>query len=272
MSYKIQELSIGGILDQSIKLVKDHFGLLFGIVGLIYIPFNLIAGFYLASTLPPNPGMMAPLEEQLAFQDAAAANLPVTFSIILLTAFLIVPLSNAAIIHAVARLYLGKSTSISESIQAGLARIGPLIWTSILMGLAIFGGFILLIIPGILFAFWFSLSNHAVVLEKLSGSAALKRSKALMAGNIGTIFVMGILLTVISAAVQAITNLVGEQPMVAVTVQVVLGAVMTLLSTAALVVFYFSCRCKLENFDLEHLADSMGDSNDPETDLSQEQF
>ena len=32
----------------------------------------------------------------------------------------------------------------------------------------------------------------------------------------------------------------------------------TLLATCALVVFYFSCRCKLENFDLQVLADAVG--------------
>lgn len=271
MSYKIQELSLGGILDQAIKLVKDHFGLLFGIVALIYIPFNLAAGVYISNILPPAPGIGASLEEQTAFQLAVADNLPITLGVSLLTAFLIVPLSNAAITHAVAKLYLGKPTSVMESITVGFGRIIPLTWTSILMGLAIMGGFILFIIPGILFAFWFSLSTHAVVLEKMSGTTALKRSKALMSGNIGTVFVMGILLAVMSWGVQTVTGLVG-QPMAAVSVQVVLASIMTLLSTAALVVFYFSCRCKLENFDLEHLADSMGELTQSDNGASEDQF
>lgn len=271
MSYKIQELSLGGILDQAIKLVKDHFGLLFGIVALVYIPFNMVVGMYVVTELPPNPGILAPLEEQRAFQAEAAKILPITATAGLLTFLLIIPLSNAAIIDAVAKLYLGKPTSVMGSIKVGLGRILPLIWTSILMGLAIMGGFILLIIPGIIFAFWFSLSNHVVVLEKLDGTAALKRSKALMSGNIGTVFVLGILLAVMGWGIGMVSGLIA-QPMAAVAVRVILASVMTLLSTAALVVFYFSCRCKLENFDLEHLAESMGEMSVADADNSQDQF
>lgn len=271
MSYKIQELSLGGILDQAIKLVKNHFGLLFGIVALVYIPFNLAAAGYLTSVLPPVPGIEASLEEQKAFQLAVADNLTITLAVGVFTALLILPLSNAAITHAVAKLYLGKPTSVMESISVGFGRIIPLFLTSILMGLAIMGGLILLIIPGILFAFWFSLSTHAVVLEKMSGTTALKRSKALMSGNIGTVFVMGILLGVMNWGVRTVVGLIG-QPMAAMAIQVVLASIMTLLSTAALVVFYFSCRCKLENFDLEHLADSMGESTQLDNVTSQDQF
>jgi hypothetical protein len=48
------------------------------------------------------------------------------------------------------------------------------------------------------------------------------------------------------------------QPHVQMIVQVLLQAALTLFSTAAMVVFYFSCRCGVENFDLEHLAASVG--------------
>jgi hypothetical protein len=37
-----------------------------------------------------------------------------------------------------------------------------------------------------------------------------------------------------------------------------LQALTTILWTAALVVFYFSCRCNVENFDLHYLAEAIG--------------
>ncbi|MCP4511527.1 MAG: hypothetical protein GY826_34590 [Fuerstiella sp.] len=170
---------------------------------------------------------------------------------------IVLPLTNAAVVDAVAKVYLGKPASALDSIKVGISRLLPLFWTSILMFLAIMGGVILLIIPGILFAFWFSLSTHVVVLENINGGAALGRSRKLMSGNIGTVFVLGILMAAIGFGIGMVAGFV-PQPHVQVILRILMQATMTILSTAAMVVFYFSCRCGHENFDLEHLAQSMG--------------
>ena len=62
----------------------------------------------------------------------------------------------------------------------GLIKIFPFIWISFLMGLIIFSGFILLIIPGIIFSVWFSLSYYVLVWEDLRGFSAIKASKDLV--------------------------------------------------------------------------------------------
>lgn len=259
MTYRIQHLKLGGILDQAISLTKNEFGLLFKIVAILFIPFTLISSFAVMAVLPPPPQMGATPEQILEFQKAAMANWPLTVGSGLISGFLVLPLTNAAVVYAVAKIYLGKSTSAGESLKAGLSRLLPLVWTSILMGLAIMGGFILLIIPGILFAFWFSLATHVVVVEKISGGAALTRSKNLVSGNLGTLFVLGIILFAIAFGVGMVAELV-PQIHAQIVLRVLLQAVMTIVSTATLVVFYFSCRCSHENFDLEHLARSVGEN------------
>ncbi|HIE97202.1 MAG TPA: hypothetical protein EYQ63_09345 [Fuerstia sp.] len=80
-----------------------------------------------------------------------------------------------------------------------------------------------------------------------------------MSGNINTVFVLGILIAAIGFGVGRVALLV-PQPHIQLILEVIMQAVMTILSTAAMVVFYFSCRCGHENFDLEHLAQSMGES------------
>ena len=270
MAYSIQHLKLGGVLDQAISLTKNHFGLLFGIVAIVLIPFSLISSFVVLSVMPPPPQMGASQEQLIEFQKAALQNLPITLGTGLLSAFLILPLTNAAVIDAVSKLYLGKPTSAMDSIKSGLSRVLPLIWTSILMGLAIFGGLLLLVIPGILCMFWFGLANHVVVVEKINGGAALGRSKKLMSGNMGTLFVLGLLLAAIGFGISMVAGLI-PQVHAQIVVRVFLNAAMTILSTSALVVFYFSCRCGHENFDLEHLAQSMGTSAS-ESDAAQNQF
>lgn len=77
-----------------------------------------------------------------------------------------------------------------------------------------------------------------------------------MKGNIGTAFALGMIVGVINLLLGAISNL-APYP-ISFVLAAVLGGVTTLLSTCSLVIFYFSCRCKLENFDLELLADDIG--------------
>lgn len=112
---------------------------------------------------------------------------------------------------------------------------------------------ILGIIPGILFALWFSLYAHAVVLENLGGTAALSRSKALVRPHLGTLIILGLLVGAITILLQMGAGMI-PQKHVAFLLQVLIASGITLFSTAAFVVFYFSCRCAVENFDLEHLA------------------
>jgi len=57
------------------------------------------------------------------------------------------------------------------------------LWIDVLRGLVVFAGFLLLIVPGIIFAVWFSFSKYVLVSEGKKGSSAMKRSKELVEGH-----------------------------------------------------------------------------------------
>ena len=78
-----------------------------------------------------------------------------------------------------------------------------------------------------------------------------------MKGNMGTGFVLALLLFVIGLAVSMVVAFVPVQ-VIAILVQVLIQAALFIFGAAASAVFYFSCRCKLENFDLTVLADTVG--------------
>ncbi|MFA5937245.1 MAG: hypothetical protein WC822_05230, partial [Candidatus Paceibacterota bacterium] len=85
---------------------------------------------------------------------------------------------------------------------------------SILNGLAILGGFILLVIPGIIFSIWFSFTTYAVVLDNARGTAALSASKKLVVGRwwavLVRLFIPGILFALLIAATQGIVGVLGN--------------------------------------------------------------
>jgi hypothetical protein len=253
MRYAIRQLRLGEVLDQAIKVSKDHFGVFLGIVGVLLIPFTVVVNLLqvtMAPELPPN----ATPEQQL---EAARRLLGLILPIQLISVYIIAPITNAALIFGISDAYLGKPVSIGESFKKAFRRILPLIGTWILVGLAIMGGFILCVVPGILAAFWFSLATQVVVVEGVGGVEAMKRSKRLMAGNIGSYFVLLLLIGLVTIGLYVAASLIPQPHAQAVATAVVEG-VAAIFTSAAVVVFYFSARCKHEHFDLKLLAESVG--------------
>lgn len=256
MQYQIKELGLGGILDQSIKLLKNHFVLLMGIVAVVYLPFNLLQGFAALAILPELP-VNPTIEDFETYQEAVGRASLYLAPLGLISVLVIYPITNGAVIYAVSRCYLNEEVTIGDAYSHANKILLSLLGTWILMTLAIMGGFILLIIPGIIFSIWFCLSSHTVVIERESGQAALSRSKKLVKGSMGTVIALGFVLGVIQWGISGGAHLV-PQKHVAMLAQVILGSVAFLFYTVAFVVFYFSCRCKVENFDLNLLAENVG--------------
>ncbi len=88
---------------------------------------------------------------------------------------------SLAVIHVAAF----RSSSTKETALKFAARYAlPVFVTSIIAALAVLFGLVLLIIPGIIFAFWFSLSMYAVMFDEKEYIDALKTSKKYVKGNI----------------------------------------------------------------------------------------
>lgn len=78
---------------------------------------------------------------------------------------------------------LAKPTEWKATFSGSSNLIWPVIITSFLVTLIVLGGTLLLIIPGIIFAVWYSFSTYVVIFEGAKGLSALRASKALVAGR-----------------------------------------------------------------------------------------
>ncbi|MBD3673263.1 MAG: hypothetical protein HUJ26_07015 [Planctomycetaceae bacterium] len=256
MKYEIRELSVGGILDQAIKVITDNFGVLLTIMCVLQLPLGI------ASAVVTNAYIGNGQDMERMMQAATDPSFSMIMMILGLLSLAAAPITNAALVSAIAKAYLGQKPSVGESFSRAMGKIVPLFLTWILVGLAIMGGFILLIIPGILCIIWFALATQVVVLEPKSGAAALGRSKELMRGYAGKWFVLMIVLFVIGAGIglasQSIGGMTGNA-LIAGLFSTVGQILAGLFSSAVLVVLYFSARCTHENFDLELLASSFGE-------------
>ena len=115
---------------------------------------------------------------------------------------------QAAILRAAAQATIGDPVDPEESYRFGFKRLGSVILVSLLVGLAILGGLILLIIPGIIFAVLLCVSVPVLIVENRRGSEAMSRSWNLVKGHfwhaLGVIFVAGIIVGIVSGIIGAI--------------------------------------------------------------------
>lgn len=87
--------------------------------------------------------------------------------------------------------------------------VGPYLWVTILAGLAVIGGMFLLIVPGIIFAIWFSFSTYTTILDGQRGTSALKASKALVNGRFGAVLGRFALLLLVFIGATIVVGLIG---------------------------------------------------------------
>lgn len=126
-------------------------------------------------------------------------------------------------------LLAGKAPDTAKLPRAAWLLIWPFAWVSLLQGVVTLGGFLLLIIPGLVFAAWFAYAQQALLVDGKRGLEALSHSRELCRGRFFTVvwnliagpgLVAILYLLALSAAfalIASTTNvpidmLVGEQP------------------------------------------------------------
>jgi hypothetical protein len=245
MKYQVKQLALGEILDQAIAIIRDNLGLLFGIVA-ITIPFQAIVGL-LQYTFLKNANLIGII---LTLFASIVVGMPLGL------------LVNAACYHAIASVYLSRPTTIRRSFQHAFSRFLPSLGALLLTILAVMGGLLLFVIPGILFMFWFALAVPVTVLESHSAGSAMDRSRQLMKGNMLALLALGLVEMAMGMGIAVIAQFVPQAHLQIIAASFI-QALTTILGLSAIVVFYYSCRCKAENFDLHVLAQAISAADLP---------
>jgi hypothetical protein len=81
-----------------------------------------------------------------------------------------------------------KKMSAGEALRKGARKVVPYLWVAILGGMITVGGIFLFLVPGIIFAVWFSLAFYILIVEDQRGMNALFRSKQLVIGYWWSVF------------------------------------------------------------------------------------
>lgn len=116
---------------------------------------------------------------------------------------------TGALVEAVADIRDGRSDlGVSETFSKVWPRVWPLLGASILAGLGIAFGLLLLIVPGLILLTWWALIPPSIVLENRGVFESFRRSRELVRGHgwnvFGVLIITYLLSAVISGVIRAI--------------------------------------------------------------------
>lgn len=249
MGYEIRAMSFAEIMDAGFRIVRRHFGLIVGIAAALYVPIAVLGALVVPETVPgAGPWAVAGTAGGIAFLIGLG-----------LYAIIISPIVSAATTYAIGEIYLGRTTTVAQALRVGATMVLPIVGTSLLVGMAVILGFILLVIPGFYLFLSFLLVWQVMVLERRYGFAAMGRSRELMRGNL----LRGFGITIVGAIVVAVVGgaiglVVGHVPVIGPIGEGIARSAGVAYTSAVAVVLYFDIRCRKEAFDLEHLARLVG--------------
>ena len=91
--------------------------------------------------------------------------------------------TSAATVHTVAAAHDGRRVGWQEGLGAGLSRLGGVVAASFIVLVLVIAGLVALVLPGIWIAVALALTTPALVLERLTALAAIRRSYTLVQGR-----------------------------------------------------------------------------------------
>jgi hypothetical protein len=183
INIRTERYNLGKILSAGWKLYFEKFNVITPIILIVYIPINIVLSF-----IPIEPESF----EGFAIYLRASQLLEFLFGII----------ATVAVVKVIECTIKGEEITYLEALKFGLTRWGRAIGVQILAGVIVFCLLLLFIVPGIIWAVYYTFAIYIVAIRDISGKEALNYSKRLVRGQWGRVFWIGLalnLLTVLGA-------------------------------------------------------------------------
>lgn len=196
-----QPLHIGELFSFGWQLYNAHFSDILRVILAVYLPINLLIA-------------LLPLDWTLPDDGTGAG--PITLSFAPFLALFIGIIATVALAALVEKAVQGERLAWTAALRYGLSRWPAALGTELLGALIILGLTFLLIIPGIIWAFYYAFSLYAVALRHVSGRRALAYSKALVQGQwwriCGILLMTSLVAQVVLLVITALLALIADNP------------------------------------------------------------
>lgn len=278
---RLHPMGVGDIIDETIRLYRRNFRTFVGIVAVLQVPLVVlqmvqlaIVGprfFDFASLATGDQSQLGPLIFWLVSS--------LVLGVLSIFAFVII---QAALANAISERYLDRKITAGNAYRVALGCFWRILGNGLLVGIILVLLFMTFL--GIPFAIWlmirWSFAVETIVLEGKGVRGALSRSSALVKGSwwrVLGVFIVAIVLQflvasipggVIGLVVAGVATLVSPGAIyVATIINTLIGAVFGILSAPLVptisVLLYYDLRIRKEGFDLQVLAERLGQGRPP---------
>lgn len=194
--------TVGQLLKQSWETYKSRFKTLL-LVSLVGVGVTFVVSLIFGGS------MMFGQTETYTI-GSAAPSLDINWALVIIMGIIIIIvafLQQAALVHAVSS---PTDPGVGASYSIGWKKFLPFLWTGVFGGILTAIGLVLLIVPGIIIAVWFSMTSFIVMMEGKNGWSALAASKDYVKGRWTKVFVYLLVMAVLALVIPLVLNLIGK--------------------------------------------------------------
>lgn len=196
---------VGEIISTAFEIYRRNAAQLLTIVAIIVVPLSIL-NFLLVDVVfaPKITKTLSVTGDTIRVVDRSFWLFLVGALIAAAMGVIINAILEAALLRGAVQASIGDTVDVPTSYRWGLRRFGSILFLSILVGLSIAVGFILLVIPGLFLLVMLSVAVPALVVEDVRGTAAMKRSWELVKGNFwhaAGVIVVAFLITIVVGAI-----------------------------------------------------------------------
>jgi hypothetical protein len=140
------------------------------------------------------------------FQNVGPSAIPAWFWLAAVVVVILGSVPSVAIIHGAVEHMQGREPSFGASLAVGFQRLLPSLVVNLLFAIIVGFGSILLVVPGIILACMFFVASPVTIVERRGIFASLGRARALSKGYRVTMFVLGVVTTLLAIAMAIVLN------------------------------------------------------------------
>jgi hypothetical protein len=239
--------TLGEILSEAFRIYRENAANLLLIVAVIVVPLSFVSAVIVRLIGDP---------EDPTFGVTLAALLVAAAIGVIIWAIL-----QAAMLRGAAQATIGDPVDVEASYRWGLARFGSVLLVAFLVGIVVGVGFLLLVIPGIIFLVFLSVSEPALIVENRRGTEAMSRSWNLVRGHFWHALVVILVAYIITLVVQGILRAIGGDNWFVAWIFTAIAQIITAPFTALVtVLLYLDLRARTEALTADRLRTELASS------------
>jgi hypothetical protein len=266
---RLEPMTVGQILDHAFRLYRSRFLPFVATVAVVYVPLSLLS-LVGTSLMYSDMGLLGDVQ----FSGPTGTGFAIGLGVLATTGLMALigyQLANAALFKSVSAAYLEEDVGVGEAYRSILGHVPSLLGATLLISIILLVGYLLFVVPGVIWQLMFALTMPSIVLERCTARAGMERSRELARGNLGKIFGVFLGVSLVTIILSVLFELPGQlliqffrgEHGVAVLVfgtmsSMVGSLVATPVSAAATILLYYDLRIRKEGFDLEILARGIG--------------